>query len=274
MSVKKAIRSLSLNMIAWILSLIVIVPFIVIVINSFKTDTEATVLNLSLPEKWMVENYQVVIEQGHLLSSFLNSMFYAVVSSLLVVIVVAFAAFVLARNQSKFNNFIYLFLVLGITLPLNYIPLMSVMKSLNLLNTYAGMIFLYTAMGIPISLFITYAFVGKIPRELDEAAIMDGCNSFSLFFRVIVPLLKPVLVTIFVLNFLSVWNEFTAPLYLLNSVEKWPMTLAVYNFFGQFSARWNLVSADIVLTSLPVLIVFLLGQKHIVGGTVSGSIKG
>ena len=103
---------------------------------------------------------------------------------------------------------------------------------------------------------------------------MDGCSGIKLFLRIIVPLLTSVLVTVFVLNFLSVWNEFTAPLYMLNTVEMWPMTLAVYNFFGQFSAKWNLVSADIVLTSLPVLIVFLIGQKYIVGGLTSGAVKG
>lgn len=148
------------------------------------------------------------------------------------------------------------------------------MKSMGMINSHVGMILLYTAMGIPISLFITYAFVSNIPKELDEAAIMDGCNGIKLFLRIIVPLLTSVLVTVFVLNFLSVWNEFTAPLYMLNTVEMWPMTLAVYNFFGQFSAQWNLVSADIVLTSLPVLIVFLIGQKYIVGGLTSGAVKG
>ena len=222
MSMMRLIKPLILNMIAWVLSLIVIIPFLVVILNSFKSDSESTVLNLSLPKKFLFENYRVVIEQGHLFSSFLNSLLYAVVSSVLLVIVVAFAAFVLSRNQSKLNKFIYLFLILGITLPMNYIPLMSVMKSLHLINTQTGMVLLYTAMGIPISLFITYAFVSNVPRELDEAAIMDGCNGFSLFFRVIVPLLKPVLVTIFVLNFLGVWNEFTAPLYLLNSIDKWP----------------------------------------------------
>jgi len=274
MNVKKLGKALSLNVIAWILSLIVIIPFLVILVNSFKTDVEATVLDLSLPKQFMFENYRIVYEEGHLGSSFLNSLLYAAGSSVLLVIVVALAAFVLSRHQSKANTFIYLFLVLGITLPINYIPLLNVMKALHLINTQVGMILLYTAMGVPISIFITYAFVRNIPKELDEAAIIDGCGPWSLFILVIVPLLKPVLVTIFVLNFLSVWNEFTAPLYLLNSVQKWPMTLAVYNFFGQFSAKWNLVSANIVLTSVPVLIVFLLGQKHIVGGMTSGSVKG
>ncbi|WP_088102002.1 carbohydrate ABC transporter permease [Halalkalibacter urbisdiaboli] len=271
---RKIVKAYILNLIAWILSLVVMIPFAVIIMNSLKTSGEATVLTLSLPREWVFENYTIVFERGKLGQSFINSFLHSIVSTTLLVIVVAFSSFVLARNQSKLNKFIYFFMILGITLPLNYIPLMSVMKSLGLINTHFGMILLYTGMGIPISIFIVYAFVGSIPRDLDEAAVIDGCGPYSLFFKIIVPLLKPVLVTVFVLNFMAVWNEFTAPLYFLNSVDKWPVTLAVYNFFGQFSAQWNLVSANIVLTSLPVLLVFLIGQKHIVGGLTSGAVKG
>ncbi|WP_062052496.1 carbohydrate ABC transporter permease [Bacillus sp. JCM 19034] len=270
---KKGVTIL-LNIVAWLISIIVITPFIVILLNSFKTDAEATVLTLRLPEQWMFENYAIVFERGNLAVSFFNSILHSVVSTSILVILVAFAAFVLARNPSKLNQAIYFFIILGITLPLNFIPLMNVMKTLGLINSHWGMILLYTGMGLPISLFIAYAFVRNIPRELDEAAVIDGCHAFSLFYRVILPLLKPVLVTIFVLNFMNVWNEFTAPLYFLNSVDKWPVTLAVFNFFGQFSAQWNLVSANIVITSIPVLIVFIIGQKHIVGGLTSGAVKG
>lgn len=274
MKTRKMIRSILLNIIAWVVSLIVIIPFAVILINSFKSPSEALVLTLALPEKFIFDNYLTVIEVGRLGRSFLNSMLHSVVSTLLQLLLVAFAAFVLARSKTKLNKFIYFFIVLGLTLPLNWIPLMSIMKSLNLIDTHTGMILLYAAMGLPIALFIATAFINTIPKELDEAAVIDGCTAYSLFFRIILPLLIPVLVTIFVLNFMGVWNEFTAPLYFLNSVDKWPMTLAVFNFFGQFSAQWNLVSANIVLTSLPVLIVFLLGQRFIVGGLTSGAVKG
>lgn len=221
MKTQRMLKSIFLNALAWLLSLVVIIPYVVVLINSFKTDAEATVLTLSLPESWKWMNYLVVIEKGNLAISFFNSMLHSFTSTTVLVFLVAFAAFVLARHQTKYNIFIYFFIILGIALPLNYIPLMSVMKSLHLLNTHIGMILIYTAMGTPISLFIAYAFVGNIPRELDEAAVMDGCNAFSLFFKVIFPLLKPVLVTIAVLNFMNVWNEFTAPLYFLNSVDKW-----------------------------------------------------
>ncbi|WP_254438283.1 carbohydrate ABC transporter permease [Paenibacillus sp. DCT19] len=191
MRLKKRLVSLCLNVLAWILSLIVLIPFAVIVLNSFKSDAEAKVLKLTLPETFIFENYKIVYEQGHLGSSFFNSLLHAGASSLLLVFVVAFSAFTLSRNHSRWSKFLYFFLILGITLPLNYIPLMEVMKTLGMINSHMGMILLYTAMGIPISLFITFAFVSNIPRELDEAAIMDGCNGIKLFLKVIVPCSPP-----------------------------------------------------------------------------------
>ena len=116
--------------------------------------------------------------------------------------------------------------------------------------------------------------MSTIPREIDEAAVLDGCTPVQLFIKVIAPLLKPIISTLFVLDFMAVWNDFTMPLYYLNNSKQWPMTLAVYNFFGAFENSWNLVAADIMLTLLPVLVVFVLGQKYIVGGVAAGSVKG
>ena len=151
--------------------------------------------------------------------------------------------------------------------------LMKVMKLTHLINTRMGMILIYAAINIPISLFIIYGFVGNIPVEIDEAAIIDGCDAKNLLVRIGFPLLVPVMVTIFVLNFMGIWNDFTIPLYYLNNSEKWPMTLAVYNFFGIFENQWNLVCADITLTILPVLILFVLAQKYIVCGVSAAAVK-
>ena len=151
---------------------------------------------------------------------------------------------------------------------------MKVLQALNLVNTRIGVILVYAAINIPLSLFLCYGFISTIPREIDEAAVIDGCGPIKLFVQIILPLLKPIMSTLFVLNFMAVWNDFTMPLYYLNNSAKWPMTLAVYNFFGAFENSWNLVSADIMLTLLPVLIVFILGQKYIVGGVAAGSVKG
>ena len=148
------------------------------------------------------------------------------------------------------------------------------MQATQLINTRQGMVILYSAMNIPLSVFLIYGFIETIPRELDEAAIIDGCGPARLFFLIILPLLTPVLVTAAILSFLNVWNDFLFPLYYLNSSSNWPMTLAVYNFFGQYQQNWNLVSADIILTILPVVIVYLAGQRFILSGLTSGAVKG
>lgn len=151
---------------------------------------------------------------------------------------------------------------------------MKVMKVLGLINTRLGVILLFSAIWMPISLFIAYGYISTVPREIDEAAIIDGCSPEALFLLVIAPLLKPIAATVFVLDFMSAWNDFVMPLYFVNATSKWPMTLGVYNFFGRYQTQWNLVSADILLTSLPVLLVFVFGQKYIVGGITAGAVKG
>jgi raffinose/stachyose/melibiose transport system permease protein len=116
--------------------------------------------------------------------------------------------------------------------------------------------------------------VHKVPREIDEAGIIDGCSPRQLFWFIMMPLLRPAWITVGVLTFLDLWSEFLMPLYFLSSTDKWPMTLAVYNFFGIYEANWNLVSADVVLTILPVLLVFVFGQRYVMSGITTGAVKG
>lgn len=262
------------NVITTAVSLIVVIPVVVLLLNSFKTQGESNSMSLSLPKKWVAENYATVIEQGKLFSSFFNGLLYAMCSVVIIIVFVSAAAYVISRNRKGINNFLYYFIISGIAIPINNVALMKVMQMFHLVNSRFGIILLYAAINIPLSLFLSYGFIGTIPREIDEAAVIDGCKPHQLFIRVILPLLKPILSTLFVLNFMAVWNDFTMPLYFLNNSGKWPMTLAVYNFFGAFENAWNLVSADIILTLIPVLIVFILGQKYIVGGISSGSVKG
>lgn len=262
------------NVVAIFISLIVIIPLVVLFLNSFKTSAEANKMTLSLPTEWVFENYAMVIEQGKLISSFFNGLLYATCSVVVIVILVSAAAFVISRNQKGINKFLYYFIISGIAMPINNVALMKVMQGFHLVNTRIGIILLYAAINIPLSLFLAYGFISTIPREIDEAAVLDGCTPIQMFVKVIAPLLKPIISTLFVLNFMAVWNDFTMPLYYLNNSKKWPMTLAVYNFFGAFENSWNLVAADIMLTLLPVLVVFIIGQKYIVGGVSAGSVKG
>lgn len=271
---KRFFKTAGVNIFAWILSIILITPLILILINSLKTSQAASYMNLSLPDSIQFENYLTVIQKGKLDTAFLNSLIYSVFSVLLCTLTSSMAAYVLSRNRSKANRIIYFIIVLGITIPINFISLMKVMQLLQINNTKIGIIMLYASIQTPFNVFLIYSFVGKIPRDIDEAAIIDGCSPLRLLFSIIFPLLKPVLVTVMVLSFLNTWNEYVLPLYYLGNTNNWPMTLAVYNFFGMYFKDWNLVCADIVLTSLPVIIVYLFGQKYIVSGMTVGAVKG
>ena len=245
MKKKKLLLTIVCNIIAWILSLICLVPLVLIIFNSLKDSLSASYMNLSLPAfpiPW--DNFSTVIQKGKLDTSFLNSAIYSVGSVALCTLFAAAAAYVLSRNRTKLNSFLYIFIVLGITMPMNYVALIRVMSFLNLMNSQIGIILLYAGMQLPFAVSI------------------------------VLPLLKPALATVIVLTFLNTWNEFASPLYFLNSSEKWPMTLSVYNFFGMYFKDWNLVCADILLTSLPVILVYLLGQKYIVSGMTAGAVKG
>jgi raffinose/stachyose/melibiose transport system permease protein len=274
MMLKTLLQASRNHMFAVFACILVIIPMYIVVTNSLKDSASARTMNAQLPESLHFENYLTVIERGKLGQSFLNSMLYASNASLISLIFASMAAYVLSRNKSRLNRFIYFFIVMGIAMPLNFFTLTKIMQLTQLINTQAGMIILYAATQIPFNVFLIYGFVDAIPRELDEAAIIDGCGPIRLFTSVILPLLTPVLVTAGVLNFVGIWNDFLLPLYYLNNSAYWPMTLAVYNFFGQFQQDWNLVSADIVLTVLPVLVIYLLGQRFIVSGVTAGAVKG
>ncbi len=274
MRIRRQWQAVGVNALAWVLSLILIAPLALILVNSFKDSVAASDMNLALTSTPQWSNYSVVIEKGKLGVTFLNSVLYSVGSVLLCTLLSSMAAYVMSRNGRKLHRFLYLFIVLGIAMPINFVTLMRVMQFVRLINTRTGIVLLYTATQIPFNVFLIHSFVSKIPDEIDEAATIDGASPLGLFVRVVLPLLKPVLVTVMVLTFLNTWNEFVMPLYFLGSSTKWPMTLAVYNFFGMYFKDWNLVCADIVLTSMPVILVYLLGQKYIVAGMTAGAIKG
>lgn len=275
MKAKRTVTAIICNIIAWLFSAICVVPLLLIIFNSLKDKKASAAMNLSfpaLPIQW--ENFLVVIEKGKLATSFVNSLVYSAGAVILCVLFAAMAAYVLSRNQTRLNNILYMFIVLGITLPVNYVALTKVLQFLHLNNTTLGIILLYTAMQLPFMTFLIHGFVAKVPVDLDEAAVIDGCGPVRLFVLVVFPMLKPAIATATVLTFLNTWNEFVSPLYFLNNSDKWPMTLSVYNFFGMYFKDWNLVCADILLTSLPVLIVYLVGQKYIVAGMTAGAVKG
>jgi len=271
---RKNLRSFGAHVVAIVASLFTTIPVYLVGVNALKSEAQSSSMGIDLPTQIHFENFATVIDKGKLLISFFNSMLYSAGASVLATLFAGLAAFVLSRHRTRLNRALYFFLIMGIALPINFFTLTKMMQITHLINTRPGMIILYATLQIPFAVFLIYGFVASIPRELDEAATIDGCGPFQLFFRIIMPLLTPVLVTTGILSFLNTWNDFVMPLYYTNSTSNWPMTLAVYNFFGQYKQSWNLVSADILLTILPVLAIYLAGQRFILSGMTSGAVKG
>lgn len=259
---------------ALILCASVILPMYMVFINSFKDKRGGNLMGFDLPKQWLFENYVTVFEKGKLATSFFNSCLYSFVSAICVVFIAALATYVISRRSGKRAGFLYLFLIIGLFLPVNYVSLIKIMSMLGLYGTRLGMILYYLGANMSFAVFICYGYFSNVPRELDEASLIDGASPMRTYVSVIFPLLKPICVTIFVLTFMSIWSDFTTPLYLINQTNMWPMNLAIYNFFGKFDSQWNLVFADIMMTVFPVFIVYLLCQKQIVGGLTTGAVKG
>jgi raffinose/stachyose/melibiose transport system permease protein len=180
----KNFRTIPANLLAILISLIMFVPIYLLFVNSLKDDVQSRVMGLELPTSIHLENYLTVIEQGKLGIAFTNSMLYATGATILVIVLSTAAAFVLSRNRSRLNRFLYFFIILGIAMPINYVTLTKVMQATHLINTSAGIIILYASTKISFSVFLIYAFIESIPKEIDEAAIIDGCSPFRLFFTV------------------------------------------------------------------------------------------
>ena len=271
---QKKIRLYIFETCLWLISLVVLLPLLLILVNALKTPAETNVLTLNLPQKWQFVNFIEVFRKTNIIHSFFNSLLVTVLSIGLSVFLGTIAGYVLSRNRDSFNNKIYAFFLAGMIVPVQIIALVQVLQVVHMMDNYAGLILVYTAMFIPQSVFMVYGFVSTIPKDMDEAAIMDGASPWNLFIKIMMPLLKPIIVTLFITQFVFVWNDFQMPLYLIKSSKNWTIVLGVYNFMGQYNSQWNMVCAYILLCILPVVIVYLMGQKYIIDGMVAGAVKG
>ena len=258
----------------WLLSILVFVPLLIIVFNSFKTQGESVSMEFSLPTQWVFGNYLEVLEKVNIFQAFSNSLMISLGTVVIATTGAALASFVMARRRSKLYKRIYLFFLVGLVAPLNMVPAVLVLQKLHLMNSLIGLILLYSALVTPFTVFLYYGFIGSVPREIDEAAIIDGCRPLTLFGRIIFPLLKPVTVTVVILNFMNAWNDFITPFYVMNDSTKMPLTTMVYSFFGQFQRSWNLVCVIMVMIIVPIIIVYAIGQKYIIAGMTAGAVKG
>ncbi len=258
-----------------ILLIVFIVPFYLMVINSFKTTQQFVDSPFALPTGIDFKNYVNAFEKMNFLNAFGNSLLIVVISVGLIILSSSMAAYFLVRHKWKTNRIIFAILVASMIVPFQavMIPLVSIYGSMHLMNSKWVLMFMYMGFGQAFAVFIFHGFIKNIPLEMEEAALIDGCNKLQSFFRIVFPLLKPVIITVLILDVLWIWNDYLLPSLVLLSPSEKTLPLSTYNFFTSYSVDFAPLMAGIVLTILPVLVVYLFCQKQIVKGVVQGAIK-
>lgn len=263
------------NAFAVLISLFVGIPSLLIIVNSFKSAEEASELSLSLPTEWKIwDNYSEVFREGQLSVAFWNTLLVTLASVLGIIVLCSMSAYVIQRRNNRLSKWIKSILLLGMVLPISIIVTYVFMDKVGLTGNFIGIILLYIATNFAFTTYLYIGFFTGVPRELDEAANIDGAEGLGMYWKVITPLLMPIHATAFILAFMTIWNDFGLSLYFLNSPDRFTLTLTILYFFGQHTADWNLVFADIILISLPVILAYVFLQKYIVDGMTAGAVKG
>lgn len=274
MNTKRLIGRFATYAIALAVIIAFIVPMLTVLLNSFKTTAEAATFSLSLPTQWIWSNYATVLADPSVALGLFNSAIITTGVTAGTISVCALAGYVIARRATRITTGIYAFLLAGLIAPFSFVPAIRILQWLGLYNTHVGLILVDVATQIPFMVLIFVSFVRQIPREVDEAAVLDGAGPLRIFFSVVFPLMKPVTFTALVLLFTYAWNEFQNVLFLTSSSRIWTMPMTVYNFQGLHTYDYSLVSANLVITILPVLAVYLVAQRYILSGMVAGAVKG
>jgi raffinose/stachyose/melibiose transport system permease protein len=275
---RKPRRNYLLSIIAILVSVVVfLVPFAFIVLTAVKTRQQSSLLDFSWPHQFQfVQNFVDVVEARDymLIIAFINSTILTVASVAIMVILGAMVAYVLQRRAGRWNGLINFLVLSGLIIPPAVVPTIWVLQRIGLFPTMPGLILVEVAFGLSFCILLFRAFVATIPRELDEAAIIDGAGSVRLFFRVIFPLLRSVIITVIVVQSVTVFNDFVNPLYFLPGDQSATVQLTLFNFSSQYSTQYNLLFMNILLITIPPLIMFAFFNRKIVEGLTAGAVKG
>ncbi len=257
--------------------IVFLVPFAFIFLTSAKSAPAAANFEFSLPTEWRLwENIQTVmtIREFVVLRAFINSTTLTVFSVAIMVVLSAMVGYVLQRRRSRWNPFVNAMVLAGLIVPPAVVPTIWVLQELGLFKQMLGMVLVNVAFGMSFCILLFRAFVASIPRELDEAATVDGAGPLRLFFAVIMPLLKPVIITVIVVQAVAIFNDFQGPLYFLPGNENVTVQLTLYNFQSQTLNQWNLLFTNILLITIPPLVMYIFFNRQIVAGMTSGAVKG
>ena len=274
---RQRIRSWTIGIIAIAVSVIVfLVPLVFVLLQAAKTPDDASSLAFTWPKEWnFFPNLIAVLESGDGLiwRAFFNSALLTVFSVTLMVIIAAMAGYVLARKRSKWGPVVNFFVLAGLIVPPAVVPTIWVLQGLGLFKTMPGMILIETTFGLSFSILMFRAFFGTVPREVDEAAVLDGAGRVRMFFQVILPLLRPVIVTVIVVQSVFVFNDFQNPLYFLPGADNATVQTTLYSFAGQNLSFYNLLFMDFLLITIPPLVAYIFFNRQIIAGMTSGAVK-
>lgn len=256
--------------------LAVLVPLVTAVINGFKSNTDLLLRPFGLPQVWVVENYTSVLQSGAFWRMLLNSVLVMAGTTAGVVTLASMAAYVFARLQFRGRELLFNFFTLGLLFPIAVaiLPLYITLRQINLVDSHWGIILPQVAFGLPGNILILRGFFAGIPRELDEAAAMDGCTPVGYFWRILLPLMRPALAAVAVLTMVASWNNFFLPLLVINSEQLYTLPLGIQQFQGQFGTEWSRVLAFVTLALIPTIGFYLLAERQIVAGLTAGAVKG
>jgi raffinose/stachyose/melibiose transport system permease protein len=276
--VNRTAQRWAIGTVAIVVSFVVfLVPFVFIILQAAKNPAEAADLSFSLPTKWIIwQNLVDVLQSndGQVVRSFVNSGILTVASVAVMVVIAAMVGYVLQRKPGRLNPVINFFVLAGLIVPPAVVPTIWVLQGIGLFKTLPGMILIEATFGLSFCILLFRAFVATIPRELDEAAVLDGSGPIRLFFTVVLPLLRPVVITVILVQSVAVFNDFAGPLYFLPGADNSTVQLTLYNFQSQTLSQYNLLFMDVLLITIPPLILYVFFNRQIVAGMTSGAIKG
>jgi raffinose/stachyose/melibiose transport system permease protein len=274
---KYTIRTLILEIVAICIALLFLIPFYFVLVNSVKSFAAILTDTAGMPEIWKWTNYSKAWKIMDYPTVFMNSLIVTVVSIAGIIMLSSMSAYRLVRHPSKLNQWIFGLYIAAMIIPFQsiMIPLMKVTSTLGLLNSRWGLIICYWGFGVSLAIFLFHGFIKSVPREIEESAVVDGCSPYGVFFKIVFPLLKPIIATVAILNSLWIWNDFLLPFLTVNSKPGLrTIPLSTYSFFGQYTKQWDLAMAALVLGITPIVLFFFLMQKRIVEGITAGAIKG
>ncbi|TXC90536.1 carbohydrate ABC transporter permease [Metabacillus litoralis] len=264
----------SLEILGILLGLLWLSPFYLMIVNSLKTKREIFSDVIRLPEEFTFDNYIQAFEELDFIQTFFNSVIITVTSVLIIIIFSSMAAYALSRNKSKISTLLFMVFVAAMLIPFQsvMIPLITVFGQVEMLNR-VGLIFMYLGFGSSLSIFLYHGTLNGISKSLDEAATIDGCSKFQVFWHIIFPILKPITVTVAILNIIYIWNDYLLPSLVINQEGLQTIPLKMFFFFGEYTKQWHLALAGLTIAIIPVIIVYFFAQREIIKGISEGAVK-